>query len=53
MTAVVTKSRVGVVPPVDEIRPAVPKTLVTAVALEIATHAEPLQAYIVPTVLFQ
>lgn len=53
VTAVVTRSIVGVVPPLDEIRPAVPKTSVTADALEIATHAEPVHTYIVVVVVFQ
>ena len=53
VTAVVTRSSVGVVPPVDEIRPAVPNTSVTADALEMATHEEPVHTYIVVVAVFQ
>lgn len=53
VTAVVTRSIVGVVPPVEEMRPAVPLTLVTAVADEIAFHTEPVHTYIVVVVVSQ
>lgn len=53
VTAVATRSICGVEPPVDEIRPVVPVTFVTADAEEIATQTEPVHTYIVVVVVSQ